>query len=413
MGRYRPRQRRRQSRQCRTRPGRDIRPADSCGAADIWVCRRCAQTQRHPPFRSVPHAHALPAFPRPTRRLSRLACPSCGQAARRVRRVSGDPSSLGANRCGRFQCLAPGCGWGGLLALGAVPPRSPAVKQARRWVPAAVLPLVVRAAFGLVLAAGVPAALVVLMVVGTRVDRQAAWSVPPGESHDGRAMPGPRPGLAAVLPGAPPTAGTDPPDGAEQALALRQGCAWGKPGRMPYLGSTEQALRMARLPEEVVQGIAQMRRSGVVSGRLEISTQAIRTVSDGREFNPHSLALTFGHTLCLDSRVNFAPGHVERANLYETQDRQGRHYSVMVPDVCGNVSVLGARGQRVGAGAVAAGLGEVPGPLAWMRSVVDGAGDAPGLMLLGPNDVASAVPEPDSLACALAALAALAWLRRR
>ena len=381
----------------------------SGGAGGVRKRSAARRSSRAPP---TPTAYPLSASPRPSR-LPHLACPSCGQAARRVRRVNGDPARLGADSCGRFQCLAPGCGWGGLLALAAGPQRSLAANQARRWVPAAALSLVARAAFGLVLAAGVPAALVLLMAVGTRVDRQAAWSVPAGESHDGRAMPGPRAGFTAVAPGAPPVASAGQPGGAEPALALRQGCAWGKPGRMPYLGSTEQALRMARLPEEVVQGIAQMRRSGAVSDRLEISTRAIRTVSDGREFNPHSFAMSFGHTLCLDSRVNFAPGHVERANLYETQDRQGRHYAVMVPDVCGNVSVLGARGQRVGAAAVAAGLGEAPGPMAWLRSVVDGAGDGPGLLLLGGNGGAHTVPEPDSLACVLAALAALAWLRRR
>lgn len=331
----------------------------------------------------------------------------------RVRRVSGDPSHLGADRCGRFQCPAPGCGWRGLLALAAGPPRSPLVSRIHRGVPAAALALLARAAFGLVVAAAVPAALVMLMAVGQRVDRLSAWAVPPGESHDGRDLPGPRPGLAAVLPGPPPAAGAGQPAGAEPALTLRQGCAWGKPGRMPYLGSTEQALRMARLPEQVVQDIAQMRRSGAVTDRLEISTRAIRAVSDGREFNPHSFAMSFGHTLCLDSRVNFAPGHVELASLYETRDRQGRRYAVMVPDVCGNVSVLGVRGQRAGAAAVAAGLDAAPGPLAWLRSVVDGAGDGPGLMLLGVGDGARTVPEPDSLACVLAALALMAWLRRR
>jgi len=29
------------------------------------------------------------------------------------------------------------------------------------------------------------------------------------------------------------------------------------------------------------------------------------------------MAMSFGHTLCLHSRVNFAPGHVEPADLYQ------------------------------------------------------------------------------------------------
>jgi hypothetical protein len=41
----------------------------------------------------------------------------------------------------------------------------------------------------------------------------------------------------------------------------------------------------------------------------------------------------------LGTRVNLKPGHVEPARLFEAQDPvSGRVYSVMVPDVCGNVS---------------------------------------------------------------------------
>ena len=62
--------------------------------------------------------------------------------------------------------------------------------------------------------------------------------------------------------------------------------------------------------------------------------------------------MSFGTTLCLNARVNFAPGHVEAADLFEARDDQGRLHAVMVPDVCGNVTVLGA--QR--AGGVVAGV---------------------------------------------------------
>jgi hypothetical protein len=44
--------------------------------------------------------------------------------------------------------------------------------------------------------------------------------------------------------------------------------------------------------------------------------------------------------MCLDSAVNFAPGHVEYADLFVATDDQGQTHYVMIPDVCGNVSVL-------------------------------------------------------------------------
>jgi hypothetical protein len=52
------------------------------------------------------------------------------------------------------------------------------------------------------------------------------------------------------------------------------------------------------------------------------------------------------NTLCFNTRVNFKPGHVEYAALYEHTDSRNRTYTVMVPYVCRNVSVLGQRGER-------------------------------------------------------------------
>jgi hypothetical protein len=43
--------------------------------------------------------------------------------------------------------------------------------------------------------------------------------------------------------------------------------------------------------------------------------------------------------------VNFKRDHFERASLYQAADYRGRVHSVMIPDVCGNVSVLGAEDQ--------------------------------------------------------------------
>jgi uncharacterized protein (TIGR03382 family) len=50
--------------------------------------------------------------------------------------------------------------------------------------------------------------------------------------------------------------------------------------------------------------------------------------------------MAFSNTLCFDTRVNFNPGHLEYASLYEATDKNGKVYSVMVPFVCGNVSLL-------------------------------------------------------------------------
>jgi len=89
-----------------------------------------------------------------------------------------------------------------------------------------------------------------------------------------------------------------------------------------------------------------MIKAGQASDRLEITNASIRTVHQYREYDPSSIAMTFGKTLCLNTRVNFPPGHMERADLYEVADASGATYSVMVPYVCGNVSVLADRAER-------------------------------------------------------------------
>jgi hypothetical protein len=208
------------------------------------------------------------------------------------------------------------------------------------------------AAVGLVVAFSVmaPLAVVTLIGVGAMAGRQVALGVAPGESHDGAPMQGSARGgpvgaeLLPVVAQAPTSPGQ--PDQAPHGLTLRRGCQWGQPGRNPYRGTMAQALQAAQLPAEVVAAIVSQQQAGQKAGRVSISREAIRHTTDGREFDPGAVALTFGRTLCLDTRVNFAPGHQELADYYEARDDQGRLHSVMVPDVCGNVSVLGARGER-------------------------------------------------------------------
>jgi hypothetical protein len=60
--------------------------------------------------------------------------------------------------------------------------------------------------------------------------------------------------------------------------------------------------------------------------------------------------------------VNFPAGHVEYAALYEAEDRRGKTYSVMVPYVCNNVSVLGVRAEREQPN----GGHQVPEPQSWL-----------------------------------------------
>lgn len=183
-----------------------------------------------------------------------------------------------------------------------------------------------------------PLAVLALIGVGVMGGQPAAFGVAPGESHDGRFVRA----ATTVTAANPP----DPSSDRAPGLTLRRGCRWGQPGRDPYRGSTVQALTAAGLPAEVVRDIAARQHAGQKSGRLEISNQSMRHRADGREFASDGFALTFGLTLCLDSKVNFPRGHVEMADLYEVRDAQGRLHSVMVPDVCGNVSVLSARGER-------------------------------------------------------------------
>jgi hypothetical protein len=162
----------------------------------------------------------------------------------------------------RYRCRAGTCGWQGLLPVSRHP----------QPVLAAVRAPATRSRQGLWLLAGaaaaftVPAAVVVLMAVGQRLDRVALRDVPPGVSHDGRVVP-----AALALPLAQ-AAGEAAPDG--PPLALREGCVWGQPGRLPYRGTTAQALRAARLPPEVVQEVARLRQVRADGATVTISTSS-------------------------------------------------------------------------------------------------------------------------------------------
>ena len=271
-------------------------------------------------------------------------CPHCGEANLRLSRHRSQGEAGPSGPAARhYRCRARDCGWRGSLPLRFAPALAwwrAAAKPARR----------VLLGLGLLAAVGVSGGVLLVSGLETWGRHVAGLDPAPGRNYDGLPLaPASWPqGGRALLTQA--TVAAAP--AASAGLTLRQGCAWGQPGRNPYRGSTEQALTAAGLPPEVVRQIAAQRQAGRRAGRLQISRDAIRLDDGSRAFNPRRMAMSFGNTLCLNSRVNFAPGHVEAADLFEARDEQGRVHSVMVPDVCGNVTVLGAQA----AGGVVAGV---------------------------------------------------------
>lgn len=239
-------------------------------------------------------------------------------------------------------------------------------------------------------------------------------TVAAGISHDGEPLAAKHPlALAAavteaVSASAPPGVGTEAVSAANAptaaGLTLRQNCAWGQPGRNPYRGTPEQALMAAKLPLEVVKEIAADIREGRLTDRLIIAREGIRNASGSRQFLAAPFVMSYGHTICLNARVNFVPGHTEPAKLYEATDAQGRRYAVMVPEVCGNVSVIGESGggRRV---SLAAG---VP----YSQETLNGAGSGTDVISAEDAGPTNTVPLPGTLPLVLSGLAA-AWLLRR
>ena len=299
-----------------------------------------------------------------------------------------------------YRCRAPGCGGRGSAGVdptgaGAGAAATPQPQRHLRWVRSAAALL-----GGVGLAVG--ASLLVLQLGTLPADRLAhpggVHRLAPGEHFDGE----PLQSVAATSPASAALSATDPP------LGLRQDCVWGKPGRNPYQGTVEQALVAARLPAELVAPVAARIRARQPSDRVSISTAMIRSERGGREFSPRGLGLSFGHTMCLNSRVNFAPGHVEKADLYEMVDATGRQRAVMVPDVCGNVSVLSASGDRVRLPRW------VAAPVARLATALGGGDGEFGVRHAVTVDGAVRdVPEPDTWACVLLGLAAAWWAGRR
>jgi len=343
----------------------------------------------------------------PTRH--RLACPRCARAVRRRRRNSLQRWLLRDTALARYRCADAGCGWTGLLDRRLDAAAAPAPLRRLRAL-RGIVPLLLAGVAVLAAQWGARQAPVANVPVGARL-------FAPGEAFDGDPVPSEHPIMvpasfappheapsAAHTPASTTAGAADPGARAVEAppgLAVRRFCAWGRPGRMPYRGSLDDALRAAQVPQVVREQIGAAVAAGRPHDRLVIANDAIRTVSGGISFDASGFAMTYGRTLCLGTRVNFKPGHVEPASLYEAFDDQGQRYSVMVPDVCGNVSVLRPRGEP---GARTAGVAGKP------RTRLDPLDPGEALPVA---DKPHEVPEPGTLALALAAMAGLFVARGR
>ncbi len=278
-----------------------------------------------------------------------------------------------------------------------------------------------------VVAGGVLAALATAFVM--RSQAPGAVMVGPhvvlrGTHLEGEPLPAAHP-LRRALPA--PASDAEPGAFAEDGstlLRLRRHCAWGLPGRNPYRGSAVQALQTATLPATVVRQIAADIRAGKRVDRVTISNDGIRARRSGREFDSQRVAMTYGMTMCVDTRVNFSPGHSEQADLYEAMDDDGRVYAVMVPDVCGNVSVLGQRYVSAPEQPTSAANASAEDPRPWLRvPPEDRLRDLPDALRFVDGDsggrdprsagagrsAGTAVGAPGTLALSVLALA-LAWL---
>lgn len=309
------------------------------------------------------------------KRLRVHACPQCGSELWRVHRLRSDRWLSLLRNIHRYRCRDLACRWEGTIPRSARRRSAPRVAAAKRALAAGV-------AIGLALLACIRFFEDIDHPPQACVPATVLRYVPAGESHDGFELTEPGPGAAV----------------AESGLALRQGCAWGVPGRSPYRGSVKEALIAAHVPADVVRKIESQIALGVVSDRLEISRGSIRALSSPRIFDTRIVAMGFGRTLCFDTQVNFTPGHVEIADLYEAADDTGQNYAVMVPYVCGNVSVLAERAERPEAAAKASGA---PGAPVTGTGRPRRPGTEPGGVWIGPPSAkvgprAPGAPEPYS-----------------
>lgn len=248
--------------------------------------------------------------------------------------------------------------------------------------------------------------------------RIGAHALAPGESYDGDPLATNHPLMRVVYrasadPAAPVASAPQLPAATASGLALRRQCAWGDPGRNPYRGTVEEALRAARLPEDVVKQIAEAVAAGRHADRLTIGNSGIRADRGGQIFDQRSFAMTYGRTLCLSTRVNFKIGHVERASLYAATDSRGKLHSVMVPDVCGNVSVLGSDVERTASDTAESTDVGGDSPTSNPQGHSGGRDPDPGAKAASTPASSNQAPAPGTLLCVALGLAGAAWVSTR
>lgn len=255
------------------------------------------------------------------------SCPQCGRELSRVHRHLDDRVVGVLEKVRRYRCTNPECEWEGIVSIPAAPevatgapPVTWKVRVAWMLVGAAIA-LAGVAGLKLYRSTRAPEARV------ATIRAPEPMPVPAGDNFDGHA-------LAAD----DVRVKENPTD-----LSVRRGCAWGIPGGNPYRGTARQAMVAARLPEEVVSKVEAMIDRGLVSDRVVITRDSINTTSGKRRFDTTMVAMGFGRTLCFGARVNFQPGHVEVADLYDATDASGTNFSIMVPYVCRNISVITER----------------------------------------------------------------------
>ena len=351
-------------------------------------------------------------------RRSQRRCSQCGWALTRIPRHPEDRLPSHTSPLRRYRCVAPGgCGWEGTLV--ATRGDTAAERRLSRRLARAA-----RSRFAFWTIVGLSA----VAVGASGLQLQAAFAptsflaanartIPFGVSDFGRPLPENHPLLREGKQITNSAARSE-----DTPLSLREDCAWGEPGRSPYKGTVRQALNAARLPADAVELLDRKIRDRQVSDRLEIRNDTIRGVHSKAAFEPRGIKLTFGKTLCLNSRVNFNPGHVELADFYEVTDARGITHSVMVPDVCGNVSVLGPRAKREekpqgflppNAGhSQTSGAQGFPVPHAEQWPPVGPEG-VPSLVPFTTSLTVNRVPEPESWTLMLGGLALLGWFTRR
>ncbi len=255
----------------------------------------------------------------------RRNCPSCGAKIERIHRCRIDRLVAIFHPLYRYRCRSSACGWQGFLDRDGIECKAWERRTLRFAVVSIIATLTIAAVYGIDrLGAAGP---VDRSTVAADARSNVVARLAPGETRDGTLL-APDDERAADN---------------RSALQLRRGCAWGVPGRNPYRGTVAQAIAAAKLPLSVARAIEARIDRHAATDRVYITRDAIRTMDLSRSFDTKTTAMTFGTSLCFDTRVNFLPGHVEYADLYETVDEHGVRFSVMVPDVCGNVAVLAER----------------------------------------------------------------------